>query len=291
MVGEFETLEQVTIVAPLGIRFWDVALGVSVDDGLTVTAWPQGMPDMATRAFQTPSGIYAFRNLPGLHAVEYPLAGGPDSSPPAARRFTVEVVDTRGRFLPAAFGVDLPFRGIFPRGFTGGGPPGFYLFSAPTRPPTASLAVIRAQLMDGVNPGAQKAAAYAVMEVAVPGAGPCIGVADERGCLAVLFPYPTFGASAQGASPGPSPRGISQQRWEVAIGVRYAPAALTSLQGSSVPDLRSILNQSPGLIWTTLAVPAGQPVDRMSAELVFGQALVLRTDQRSALTIGPAASP
>lgn len=288
--------ECVTIFTPLGIRFWDPALDTQVSEGLTVTARPQGGHHSVSRAFRTASGIYAFQGLPGLHDVEYPTGGRVfTGSPPITSRFIVEVIDGQRRFLPAVFSVDLPYRGIFPTetvsSLLGSRPPGFYLFSAPTRPATPSLAAVRAQLVELVDATTQQPAAHAVLQVQVPGRKSWCGVADERGCVAVLFPYPTFTGTSGVTSPVTPRAGMVPQQWEVNLRVRYAPSVLTIPPGAKIPDLRSILSQTPGIIWSTLAVQPEQPVSQLSAQLTFGQELVVRTDHESVLLISPVASP
>lgn len=283
-------LERLTIFTPLGIRFWDAAWSTQVSEGLTVTARPQGTRQAVAYAFRTASGVYAFQGLPGLRAVEYPPQDtDPFGSPPATRCFVVEVTDQERRFLPMVLSVELPYRGIFPTG-TLGSPlghrlPGVYLFSSPTRPAVPSLAVVRAQLVDAVT---HQPAAHALMTVRASGQAVAYGLADERGGIAVLFPYPAFTAMVGGSPPGTPLATGGLQHWEVSIGVRYEPAVLTIPPGATLPDLRSTVSQAPGVIWATVA---SQPSSLLSAELIFGQELVLRTDETSVLLIGAAASP
>src|SRR5262245_50957031 len=102
-----EPLEKISVYTPLGIRFWDLAGDVAVVDGLEVTARPPGAPQLTRRAFQTASGVYAFRDLPGLRSQEasnpelaagvHPIAGTP------LARFVIDVRDRLQRFLPATF--------------------------------------------------------------------------------------------------------------------------------------------------------------------------------------------
>jgi hypothetical protein len=148
-----------------------------------------------------------------------------------------------------------------------------------------SLAVVRAQLVDAAT---HQPAAHALMTVHILGQTVAYGLADAYGGIAVLFPYPAFTTVAGGSPPGTplAPGGV--QHWEVSIGVRYAPAALAVPPGATLPDLRSIVSQAPGTIWTTVA---SQSLSLLSAELMFGQELVLRTDETSVLLIGAAASP
>lgn len=292
----FEPRERITVFSPLGIRFWDPARDTQVRDGLTVIACPQGSRHAATRAFRTLSGIYAFHGLPGLHDIEYPAQDSvPTTSPPEIMRFIVQVIDEQRRFLPVVFGVDLPYQGIFPTGTPSSPPgnslPGFYLFSAPTRPRTPSLAVVRAQLEERVDAVTRQPAGHAVLEVEAPGQETWYGVADERGSVVVMFPYPTFTGTNGVSSPVTSPAGVVQQHWDLSIRIRYEPAALTFPNGFQIPDLRSIFNQAPGVLWSTLTTQPGQPVSQLSAELIFGQELVMRTDGGPTLLIGSTSPP
>ncbi|MBN1978242.1 MAG: hypothetical protein JW918_12670 [Anaerolineae bacterium] len=288
-------LDRVTIFTPLGIRFWDPVQDAQVKDGLIVTAYPEGTHRNGTCAFRTLSGVYAFRGLPGLHDVEYPDDGFPDASPPVAARFIIQVFDERRRFLSIVFGADLPHYGVYPTHSPlsppGDGLPGFYLFSAPTRLSAPSLAVVRAQLVERVDAAVRRPAAHAVLEVEVVGGGAWYGVADERGAVAVLFPYPTFTIATGLTSPVALPTAPPQQAWNLNVRVRYDPAALSFSNGFQIPDLRSVFDQSPGSLWSTAVTQPGQPVSQMSAELIFGRELVMRTDGGSTLLVSPAASP
>jgi hypothetical protein len=287
--------ERVTILTPLGIRFWDPVQDAQVKDGLVVTAYPEGVRCTGTRAFRTLSGVYAFRGLPGLHDVEYPDDGFPDASPPVSARFIIRVFDRRRRFLPVVFSTDLPHYGVYPTrpplSPPAGGLPGFYLFSAPTRPGAPTLAMVRAQLVERVSASVRRPAAHAVLEVEVAGGRTWYGVADERGAVAVLFPYPTFTIAAGLTSPAALPPVASAQSWNLDVRVRYEPAALTFSNGFRIPDLRSVFDQSPGRLWSTAIAQPGQPVSHTSAELIFGRELVMRTDGGSTLLISSAASP
>jgi hypothetical protein len=292
----FTPVERLRVFTPLGIRFWDPARDIQVTEDLIVMARPQGRRHVVSHAFRTASGIYAFQGLPGLQEVEYPSGTSAlTASPPAITRFVVEVTDAQRRFLPLVFSVDVPSQGIFPTTMLssplGSGPSGFYLFSSPTRPVMPSLAVVRAQLEELIEPEQRRPAAHALLEVRIPGQPTAYGLADERGCVAVLFPYPAFIGASSGASPLTSLAAASPQRWVLSISVRYDPPALTVPIGSKLPDLRSICSQAPGVIWSTLVVQPGQTVTQFPAELTFGEELVLRTDDESALLISSAASP
>lgn len=305
-------LEQTTVFTPLGIRFWDQVRDTQVSDSLMVIARPativQGSPPAGsppdfylysatagsvTTAFRTASGVYAFQGLPGLHDVEYPVGElALEASPPNKRYFIIEVKDEQRRFLPTVFGVELPldYRGVFLNGISPltessppigsppfSSPPGFYLFSAPTRATAPGLAAVRGCLVEAST---ERPAAYAVLEVQVNGKT-WYGVADERGCVAVLFPYPTF-INTPGLSPPDTLRilPLQQQKWELTIRVRFNPDTLYFPLGEkNSPDLRTILKQSPGVIWRACPQSpiAELPVEELSLNLVFGRELVLQT--------------
>jgi hypothetical protein len=276
--------ERVRIVTPFGIRFWDPALETQVSDSLRVVAYPDRYPSQGTPAQPTGSGVYAFHHLPGLAAREYPVEPAPSPSP--QRRFTIRVSDPRGRFLPVAFEEDLPSPGIYPTNLLCASPslppPGFYLFSAPARETPASLAVVRAQLED--DSGASPApAAFAVVEVEAPGPTRHYGLADERGCVLVLFPYPSFDL-APGAAASPPPPG--PLHWPVQIRLRWQPEALRFPAGGATPDLRSVLCQGPA---SPVLAAASPPAAQLDVDLVFGEALVLKDPGLSTLRIVPAA--
>lgn len=290
----WRALEFRLVVTPFGIRFWDPALDAPVTDGLAVIAYPEGVRRLARTAFRTASGVYAFRDLPGLHDYEHP-AGDTDTpeSLPAQRRFVVEVNDAEGRFLPVCFHIDAPVRGVFPSQtatLLGSAPPGFFLFSASTRAPSPVLATVRAELRERLDATRDRPAAHALLEVSTPD-GVSIGLADERGVVAVLLPYPVFTVAPGGASSLiPSATG-HEQSWALTASVRYQPSALSVLAGATLPELRSVLAQAPGIIWTSRAAPPGQGVSALGETLLFGQQLVLRSAQESVLLVGPGSMP
>jgi len=285
-------IERLRVVTPLGIRFWDPALNAPVDDGLIVRASLDGRRDLPRQAFRTRSGIYAFQGLPGLQAAEYPSNGDVfGGSPAATTRFTLQVDDEQRRFLPTVFRVDAPYRGIFPTETPASPgaavPPGVYLFSAPTRPTPSTLAVLRAHLVDQRGLATNSPAAFAVLEVEMPGPAVWYGVADSQGSVLVLFPYPTFAV----APATPSPPGNPQQSWTATVRVRYAPGSLVFPSGSAVPDVRSVFSQPIGQIWATSPTNPAPAVTDLSARLFFGQPLILRTDSEPDLVVGSATSP
>lgn len=299
-----QPLEKVSHYTPLGIRFWDFTRDVAVSAGLQVTIRPPGRLDLTRRAFQTPSGIYAFHNLPGLRHLE---ASDPDlpagvhpvnGSPPQSQRFIIEVEDRLRRFLPVSFAVALPHRGIYPTRPLGSPPgdglPGFFLFSAPSRAILADTAVLRAQLMERLPGGQTRPAAYAVLEALVVEAGtglppvggaPAIGIADENGSVLAAFPYPNFATSVTAISSPPGPPETRFRAWDLIVRVRYDPASHLRLDNvARLPDLGAILTQPHTRL---LATTLGASQSQLNTRLVFGQPLLIQTAGRSDLWIEP----
>jgi hypothetical protein len=280
----------VIVFTPFGVRFWDAALDRRVDDGLRVVGWPLGRPGEAREAFLTTSGVYALRDLPGFRAVEYPDADAPAGRPtPPVGRVVVEVRDSLGRFLPALFAADVPFRGVFP---TGSGPapggtavPGFYLFSAPTRPGASNLGLVRAELVVFRDGGLAGPAAFAAVELDVEGGPRVYGMADDRGRVELLFPYPPF----RPAPPARSPVGRSPPVWAVSLRVRYDSRAQVRLDGSDVPELGSVVSQPYAAVWPSLS-PASA-ADSAPGTLVFDSELAVGTEGAPGLLVSPAGSP
>jgi hypothetical protein len=286
-------LELVSVSTTLGIRFWDPAMDTQVSRGLVVTASPESDSGLVNVAFQTASGIYSFRGLPGLQSVEMPeQAAEPltGASPPQPKRYIIQVEDRFERFLPVAFNVELPlpYKGVYsvtPRSSpVESSLPKYYLFSSPSRPAAPGLAAVRASILERYtgNP-----AAYAVLEVQSQGEGKWYGIADSRGCISVLFPYPRV-ITRLGHSPPLLQVPLQEQKWDLSARIRYAPPALIYARGSRRPDLRSIINQGPALIWPAHSGPG---VEVISSTLTYGQELVLRTGALSELLIDTAASP
>lgn len=277
---ELVPLERLTIFTPLGVRFWDAAREQVVGPGLQLEAWPEDAPRLRRRGSLTRAGIYMLQGLPGLATVERTTNGDPPASPPISRRFVVQVRDTEERFVPVVFRVDLPYRGIYPIASLGSPadrPPGFYLFSAPTRLP-GGLAVLRAELLEPAG----APAAHAVVEVEGPDST-WYGVANASGVVAVLFAYPPFSATPPTSPPRSLAEARRPQRWPISVRVRYQPSAQVVPPGSDMPELSSIFAQEFAPIHPTAAAPA---VFALAENLEFGSELVLRSAHRTQLLVG-----
>jgi hypothetical protein len=297
MKSFFATLQSLELVSryiPLGIRFWDPAADMPVVEDLEVTAMPHDRPDLSGRAEITPSGVFAFHRLPGMRALEVsdpklPAGVHPlNASPPFSGRFLISVRDRRERFQPCLFFIDLPYQGIYPTQPTNSPPrglPGFYLFSAPTRNPVASLSLVRAQLVERLSVNKSRPAAFAVLEVQPPTGPTWPGIADKRGSVVVFLPQPAFSPAPPETSPlTPPPSPTRTVSWDLIVRVRYATPPLDPVEGFGVPLLRDVFNQPLAHLYTDLDAP-GQPISELSTHLTLGQHTLVQTKSRSELWI------
>lgn len=279
-------LEQPSVFTTLGIQFWDFALDKPIDSNLQVTAWLADSYYPPVPAFRTGSGNYAFLGLPGMHDLEYPVAGKPPaSSPPRVFNFVITVDDHLHRFLPALFGVELPlpYRGLFLSNISGS-PADVegraYLFSAPTRPVQVGMSAVRVTVWDKE---ADQPAPFAALRVNINGEV-WTGIADEAGRALIAFPSPLVQRLSLGSPPGTGQGSPSGMTWPVSVQVLYQAAHLRFLLQNTPdvqwpwnirPSLKSILDaQAPALIWQT---EAGPPVSAWTGTLTYGEDLVLRT--------------
>lgn len=287
IIANLRPLDKVNHFVPLGIRFWDFATEKSVTDGLDVTARRLDRSHPVRRAFQSISGIYAFRDLPGLRRIERPdpdLPAGVHpvaSSPPDQYPFVIRVADRLGRYLAVNFQVDLPHRGIYPiqppsTSPPGSGLPGFFLFSSPTRQLLSSLAMVQAQLFERLGPGQFRPAAHATMEIIAPRQPVWRGIADERGTVLVAFPYPPFATEVAPVSPPLGAPETRVQAWDITVRVNYRSDIEQSTPDSValLPDLGDILTQPPASLWLTQSGPG---LAQLDTRLIFGQPLRLQT--------------
>lgn len=235
-MSDVRVLERVARNATLGLRFWDTAEGTSAIDGLLVEVFPRTNPNARTVAKVSPGGVYVAHALRGLRDFEF------DDAEPAilwattASAYRVEVSDPLGRYLPIAFDADVPARGLFtwmapwlsppqPVVLPGvpGSPPQLMLervplFCAPSRPVPEPLAVVYAHLREQ---GSDREAAWCVLGVAIDGVTRGLGLADERGRVAVMFPYPEPPRMSL-ASP---PDARNDFTWQVALAAYWMPAS------------------------------------------------------------------
>jgi hypothetical protein len=286
-------LDDLTLVAPFGVRFWDVAGLAPAGNGLTVTTYPQALAELVSTANIGPSGVYSFRGLPGLGRFEN--GAGDNSfwtSNPPSLPYVVEVSDPAGQYLPFEFSLLLPVRGLY--GFASS-PPSLSLtpdgswlpiFSAPSRELPGPSATIRALLQDTATGGP---AAWAMVTAQFQGAPAVTGVANERGIVTLNLSYPEPQNSPFGSPMGLGSVKLSDQNWPVTITVFYS--GLPPAPGPF--DLQEVLQQGQAMVWADTAHTG----EAGPFNLTFGKDLVLRSldsvtgHELSVLLVTSATSP
>ncbi|MFS8979343.1 hypothetical protein PO002_33500 [Cupriavidus necator] len=271
MTIELRPLEVFARHAAIGVRFWDVARGTARLDGLQVEVYARSNPRMRKPMTPNLSGVYVGHAVPGLHDFEFS-----DTDPPALwaqaeaalHACRIEVRDPRGRFLPLAFDVALPVPGLLtwsapwfspPHPIvlpgTPGSPPQLMLeriplFSAVSRGLPDALAVVYAQMRDTAS---GRPAAWAFLGVTIDGERRGIGLADQDGRVAAMFPYPEPPRRAL-ASP-PEARGDFS--WPVDLEVFWSSASPPA-PVPEIPELAQLLAQfgAPGQVDDLMASPA-----------------------------------
>jgi hypothetical protein len=167
------------------------------------------------------------------------------------------------------------------------------------------MAVIRAELWDLAH---NVAAAWAVLEGYLNNQLIARGVADEKGRIALIFPYPAPRPFVVGSPPGspvaspPIATGppLTEQVWPITIRALYElRPALPPLVGElglepQLPDLDTTLSQREATLWADDL--ATQTLGEVS--LQYGRELTLKSKRasspptfRSVLFITPAGSP
>lgn len=204
-------LERITSQTTLGIRFYDGVLARVISDGLRVQA--QRLSVDGTQRLGKPvmgrvtsSGVIAFF---GLSANET-LPAGTDSQlwdvVPAAQNVAIDVMDSRGRYLPMSFQVQMPQRGAFrgrgswqttvlarPIPASADDDQGVMVWSAAGRSAPNGFANVRAQLVD-VN---DVPLAHALVEITQPAEFAPLNttynhfaISDASGNVNLILPYP-----------------------------------------------------------------------------------------------------
>ena len=264
-------LEEIALVAPLGVRFWDVALNARFSGDLDVRVWPAAIPEQQIPGVQGSGGVYSFHHLPGMRDAEN---GAGDAAYWAVQTprfpFVLQVVDAASNYLPFTLPVLLPQRGIF--GLRVSPPaPGIPddtwlpLFSSPARV-FSSRAMLRAQLVELAT---GRPAAGALGEARAGSNPPALGMADDRGVMAMPLEWPEPENFGLGSPIGGVARQWADQRWTVDITVYYSRV----VPAGAYPDLNALLSQAAATVWADRTGSA----ELDSAELVFGQDLTLRS--------------
>jgi hypothetical protein len=313
--ADVRILERFPITAPLGVRFWDVVSRVFVRSGMRVTAYDTVDTRLSWRALETGGGVSVLRDLRGLRDLEQ-SDGAPDvwaawaarTPPTIPRSFQLEVRDPSFRYQPFTCLTDAPQRG-FADWMCPVSPPASHrdpdaparslpVFPTPARPVPGGYAVVRAQLVEPdasppLSPPAEQepvCAAWAFVEVWAepdalgsppPNPKPLgASYADEKGRVAVMFPWPAPVRSSllSPQSPPGGSRGLLEQRWRIRLEAFY-----DRLDRETLPDLCAVLSQRRARLWDGFGVPF------TPRSLEFNRELIVRSDaaQISELYITP----
>lgn len=296
----FVPLETVIRRAPLGLRFLDLARGVTVSDGLVVEARQLGgLTVNPSIAVSSPmSGIYGFRTLPGLHRYEVgdlpagfwcgspfdPGEPSPDeladlatlrsifdeNAPPAAN-FVISVRDRLARFLPQTLLMCLPKEHLVE----------VPLFSSPARLGPAGFGVVRGEIAE--HPTGTPAA-WALVTATLDGVSLYTGITDARGMFVLFVPY-TGALPELTGSPPHGAVNLGQLSWPVTIQTYYQPSVQRTVPGFTTPDTRSILAQAAAGMHDTAI---SGPLPALTRSIAFGEDLVVTTTGGSRLLVDPA---
>ena len=318
MASPFITLDRLTMVAPLGLRFHDAATGALVGDDLSVWAYPVGRPSVKQPAIANRKGIYVLHHGYGLLEREHGDGSRAywDHPDPPNKDFVIEVTDEQRRFQPFQFTASLPVEGIFKWDVALGSPLSerttIPLFSSSTRSVASGMAALRADLWDS---SIDAPAAWAVIEAFTAGKFIGRGISDDAGRIAVIFPFPTPLSFAPASPPG-SPLGsppvatsppLTEQVWPLELRAFYTPVRpgvsppdFIGEAGPTLPDLRFTLTQPAATLWAN----AEQTEILQETNLRFGRELILKSrpspssppsplsqTRDSVLFITPAVSP
>ena len=292
MAAPFITLDRLTMVAPLGLRFHDTTTGAIVGDGLSVWAYPVARPTAKSQAVANRRGVYVLHHGYGLRARE--IGDGSraywDHPDPPNKDFVIEVTDEQRRFQPFQFTASLPAEGIFkwedsPLSERTTVP----LFPAATQSVASGMAVIRADLWDT---SLDAPAAWAVIDAFTAGKFLGRGVADDAGRIAAIFSFPTPLSFAPASPPG-SPLGsppiatnppLTEQVWPLELRAFYTPDRPVV---SPLPDLRFTLSQPAATLWAD----AEQTEILTETNLRFGRELILKSRPSPSSPPSPLSQP
>jgi hypothetical protein len=263
------------VLAPvLGVMFRDRVDGRTVRDGLVVSLKDPQQPLLPRQPLMVNGyGIFIAHQVSRLRA-------RPESSPVATRRFTLEVEDTLGRYLPLTIAADLPTEGLLEPDCLSTSPgsdtPHVPLYSAPARTVAAGQAEVRVDLRVASSPNAP--AAWARLELWLADTDTLLaeGLADERGSALLPCALPALRdaplhTSPPGAQAPPS-------NWNVRLRAFWSPA----IAQAKVPDLCD-LHSLPEVPLLQASSPPG-PLP--PAVLVAGSPLVIRSNGSSAVYVG-----
>lgn len=249
-------------VAALGIRMADAVTALPVREGLRAWATPLADDRVRVAGELGPSGQIVWSRLPGVDA------WGLDTARSRRRRFRLEVEDRLGRYLPVQLEVEAPSDGLVTWSWGSKKERRALVPMAhqPSGPPMEGYASIYAELWDLK---ARRPASWSLLSARAGTGASAVtswGLADQRGRVRVLLPWPEHALSAG--------RPLAEATWSISLRVRHPP---------QVPDLRP----------PTLDAIEGQPLARLwrdpeakvamgSATLRFATELILRGEHLNA---------
>jgi len=274
----------------LGFRFRDLATQQVVGSGLRVQATPLDAPPgtRPVRGQANRSGVWLFYGLPRLRTFEL---GTEDlielASPPGPPQFRIEVEDEDGRFLPGTFVARVSRTG--PMEFRSHlSPPldvwDVPLFSAPARSVPTGCAVIRANLVTRSPGGSDKPARWALLQATATVRNrpiQALGLTDEKGDVAMMFPWPEVVGLAVTLSP---PGGSRPEApvWDFKLAAWHDPG-VAEAGFADVDAVFARLDRTPDRLWT----PGSPPEEFQRATLTYGRELVVP----ELSTLSPPAAP
>ena len=139
------------------------------------------------------------------------------------------------------------------------------LFSSPSRPVPEPLAVVYAQVLEQ---GSRREVPWSVMGVAIDGVTRGLGLTDEHGRIAVMFPYPEPSRMSL-ASP---PEARNDFTWELALSAFGSPGSPPA-SVAAFADLADVFASfaTPRTVIESLVSPS------LPLRLAYRQPLVART--------------
>ncbi len=302
MMPNVRIWEQTRRTAPLGLQVWDVATSAHRVNGLDIQVMTGARFAKRTRAFANRSGIYCALGIPGLSRFELNADDATNRDWPT-RPYKIEVRDPAAHFLPFTFDANLPATGLLEGIFSRTSPPQLFespltqdsppsptlrqvpLFSSTSRPAPDSLAVVRAELREL---GTDREAAWCLLTVSIDAVVKGIGLADQQGRVAVLFPYPERPRPALTSPPSAN----RDFHWNIQLTAYYTPRPINSA-APAIADMAEVLaqlNLPPRRLYrSTLSTPETLP----SQPLEYRVPLTVRTEitatgKSSFLFINPA---
>jgi hypothetical protein len=278
-------IEKFPLVAPLGLCFHDVATGERIADGLKISIYPltNNIRKIRKDALPNRSGVYVLQNAYGLENFKNG-AGDAEfwANNPPRKTYIAEVSDAERRFQSFQLTLKLPVKGIYrwenaPPSSPNKTLASIPLYSAPTRKITNAMSVVRAELRqsDGTP------AAFAVLEARFDNNLVARGIADRDGKIVLIFPTLAPQSNPFASPPtGATNVTLAEQQWILDLNVKYQPSIfqtsppiVAEIEGENLPDLRRVLAQSNGKIWTD----AAQTEELKTVVLRLGKELILRS--------------